>query len=97
MIDSGAAWKHRVVVHPPALRHCNVPISSRPIDARCSHPVLEMSSSRSEGLCRREDTLVMRVQFARLSFVNVTMHSSPAMPASVTRVPSKMSSRNAVQ
>jgi hypothetical protein len=55
----------------------------------------EMFSSRSEGLCRREDTLVMILR-ARFSFVNVTMHSSPAM-TSVTLVPSKMSSRNAVQ
>jgi hypothetical protein len=49
--------------------------------------VLEMFSSRSEGLCRREDTLVMELQYARLSFVNVTMHSSPAMPASVNTCP----------
>jgi hypothetical protein len=39
----------------------------------------------------------MNLQSTRLRLVNVMMHSSPAMPASVTHVPSKMSSRNAVQ
>jgi hypothetical protein len=58
--------------------------------------VWETSSSCSEGLCRREDMLVIELQLARFSFVNVAMHSSPAMPASVTLVQSKMSSRNAV-
>jgi hypothetical protein len=54
-------------VGPRALRHYSVPISSRPIEPAAATAVSEMFSSRSEGQCRSEDILVMKLQDRRLS------------------------------
>jgi hypothetical protein len=98
MIDSGAAWKHRVECArlPETLQRADLVKAHR--EPAAVTAVSEMSSSLQRRTVPQGGHACDEVAVhTRLSVVNVTMHSSPAMPASVTLVPSKMSSRSAVQ